>query len=78
MWVIMRRGAPASLVIAGGGGGEMLLKISSKLWSSTTPFDTAKDIQKQEIDILNNYSRHTHTYILSMEVKASSFKAILL
>lgn len=34
--VIMRRGAPGSLVIAGGGGGGMLLRISSKLRLSST------------------------------------------
>lgn len=34
--VIIRRGAPGSLVIAGGGGGGMLPRISSKLRLSTT------------------------------------------
>ena len=34
--VIIKRGAPGSLVMAGGGGGGMLPRISSKLRSSTT------------------------------------------
>lgn len=37
----MRRGAPASLVIAGGGGGGMLLKISSKLRLSAASLEAS-------------------------------------
>ena len=60
----MRRGAPASLVIAGGGGGEMLLKISSKLRLSTTPSETSRDSQKQAKKQMYLFATYNYKYLI--------------